>query len=79
MDFFKRRAGVEEFFEDGTVSFLSIASIHHGFRVLNTLTMSSVSRCVRNIFKLVSDEIEICSEMSFSFGMQGTQHHWQPM
>nr|GLL38252.1 molybdenum cofactor sulfurase [Ipomoea trifida] len=44
MDFYKRRAGVEEFFEDGTVSFLSIASIHHGFRVLNTLTMSSVSR-----------------------------------
>lgn len=43
-DFFKRRAGVEEYFEDGTVSFLSIASILHGLRVLNTLTMSSISR-----------------------------------
>ncbi|KAL3503734.1 hypothetical protein ACH5RR_038183 [Cinchona calisaya] len=44
IDFVKRREGVEEFFEDGTISFLSIASILHGFRMLNTLTISAVSR-----------------------------------
>ncbi|XP_027064091.1 molybdenum cofactor sulfurase isoform X1 [Coffea arabica] len=43
-DFVKRRAGVEEIFEDGTISYLSIASILHGFRILNTLTMSAISR-----------------------------------
>ncbi|KAA8527170.1 hypothetical protein F0562_008601 [Nyssa sinensis] len=44
IDFFKRRDSVEEFFEDGTISFLSIASIHHGFKILNTLTVSAISR-----------------------------------
>ncbi|XP_057765284.1 molybdenum cofactor sulfurase [Salvia miltiorrhiza] len=44
IDFYQRRDGVEEYFEDGTVSFLSIASLHHGFEVLNTLTMPAISR-----------------------------------
>ncbi|KAL2928144.1 Molybdenum cofactor sulfurase [Bienertia sinuspersici] len=44
VDFVKHRDGVEESFEDGTASFLSISSIRHGFRILNTLTISSVSR-----------------------------------
>ncbi|XP_047326781.1 molybdenum cofactor sulfurase isoform X2 [Impatiens glandulifera] len=44
IDFFKRREGVEEFFEDGTMSFLSIASLQHGFKILRTLTVSSISR-----------------------------------
>ncbi|XP_057950227.1 molybdenum cofactor sulfurase isoform X2 [Malania oleifera] len=44
IDFVKRREGVEELFEDGTVSFLSIASICHGFKVLNNLTMSAIYR-----------------------------------
>ncbi|XP_047981964.1 molybdenum cofactor sulfurase isoform X2 [Salvia hispanica] len=44
IDFYQRRDGVEEYFEDGTVSFLSIASLHHGFKVLNTLTMPAISR-----------------------------------
>lgn len=44
IDFFKRRQGVEEFFEDGTISFLSIAAIQHGFRIMNMLTTSSISR-----------------------------------
>lgn len=47
IDFYQRRDGVEEYFEDGTVSFLSIASLHHGFKVLNTLTMPAISRCHR--------------------------------
>ncbi|KAF7824910.1 molybdenum cofactor sulfurase isoform X1 [Senna tora] len=44
IDFIKRREGIEELFEDGTVSFLSIASIRHGFKILNTLTISAISR-----------------------------------
>ncbi|THG16873.1 hypothetical protein TEA_020607 [Camellia sinensis var. sinensis] len=44
IDFVKRREGVEEFFEDGTISFLSIASIHQGFKILNSLSMSAISR-----------------------------------
>lgn len=44
IDFVKRREGVEEFFEDGTISFLSIAAIQHGFRIMNMLTTSSISR-----------------------------------
>ncbi|CAI9087998.1 OLC1v1022225C5 [Oldenlandia corymbosa var. corymbosa] len=44
IDFVKRREGIEEFFEDGTLSYLSIASILHGFRILSTLTTSAVNR-----------------------------------
>lgn len=43
IDFIKRREGIEELFEDGTVSFLSIASIRHGFKILNSLTVSAIS------------------------------------
>ena len=46
IDFVKRREGVEELFEDGTTSFLSIASIRHGFKILNSLTISSISEYV---------------------------------
>lgn len=44
IDFVKRREGIEESFEDGTVSFLNIASVRHGFNILNTLTPLSISR-----------------------------------
>ncbi|XP_039065364.1 molybdenum cofactor sulfurase-like [Hibiscus syriacus] len=44
IDFVRRRKGVEEHFEDGTISLLSIASICHGFKILNTLTTSAISR-----------------------------------
>ncbi|KAL6562442.1 Molybdenum cofactor sulfurase [Orobanche gracilis] len=43
-DFYKRRDGIEEHFEDGTLSFASIASLRHGFKILNALTMSAISR-----------------------------------
>ncbi|KAK3033127.1 hypothetical protein RJ639_036486, partial [Escallonia herrerae] len=43
IDFVKRRERTEEFLEDGTISFLSIASIHHGFKILNTLNSSAIS------------------------------------
>ncbi|KAJ7949642.1 Molybdenum cofactor sulfurase [Quillaja saponaria] len=44
IDFVKRRQGIEELFEDGTISYLSIASISHGFNILNSLTISAISR-----------------------------------
>ncbi|KAG8653142.1 molybdenum cofactor sulfurase isoform X2 [Manihot esculenta] len=44
MDFVKRRESVEELFEDGTISFLSIASICHGFKILNSLTAPGICR-----------------------------------
>ncbi|KAM7251349.1 hypothetical protein ACFE04_023232 [Oxalis oulophora] len=46
MDFVKRREGIEELFEDGTISFLSVASIRHGFNILNSLTISAIHRQV---------------------------------
>ncbi|XP_020599360.1 molybdenum cofactor sulfurase isoform X2 [Phalaenopsis equestris] len=44
IDFVKRRESIEQFFEDGTVSFLDIAAIRHGFHIINRLTMPSISR-----------------------------------
>ena len=49
IDFVKRREGIEELFEDGTISFLSIASILHGFKIINSLTPSMISRYVKNM------------------------------
>ncbi|KAI4363608.1 hypothetical protein MLD38_019803 [Melastoma candidum] len=44
VDFVKRREGIEEWFEDGSISFLSIASIRHGFTILKSLTPGAISR-----------------------------------
>ncbi|XP_062115811.1 molybdenum cofactor sulfurase isoform X2 [Humulus lupulus] len=44
IDFVKRRKGIEELFEDGTVSFLSIATVSHGFKILNSLTISAINQ-----------------------------------
>ncbi|XP_042482522.1 molybdenum cofactor sulfurase isoform X2 [Macadamia integrifolia] len=44
VDFVRRRKGIEESFEDGTQSFLSIAAIHYGFRIINSLTISAIAR-----------------------------------
>lgn len=52
IDFVKTRNGVENLFEDGTLSFLSIATISHGFKILNTLTMSAITRYVFFFFFL---------------------------
>lgn len=49
IDFVKRRENFEELFEDGTISFLSIASIRHGFKILNTLTVSAISRHITSL------------------------------
>ncbi|KAE9620929.1 putative molybdenum cofactor sulfurtransferase [Lupinus albus] len=44
IDFIKRREHIEDMFEDGTASFLSIISIRHGFKILNSLTVLAISR-----------------------------------
>ncbi|KAL0912300.1 hypothetical protein M5K25_018264 [Dendrobium thyrsiflorum] len=44
IDFVKKRENIEQLFEDGTVSFLDIASIRHGFHIINRLTMLSIAR-----------------------------------
>ncbi|KAL9251973.1 Molybdenum cofactor sulfurase-like protein [Drosera capensis] len=49
MDYVKYRDTAEELFEDGTASFLSIVSIRHGFNLLNTLTVSAVSRHIASL------------------------------
>ncbi|XP_015882118.3 molybdenum cofactor sulfurase isoform X1 [Ziziphus jujuba] len=49
VDFVQRRKAVEELFEDGTISFLSIASILHGFRILNSLTVAAISQHTKSL------------------------------
>ncbi|KAL9409896.1 hypothetical protein AB3S75_048173 [Citrus x aurantiifolia] len=49
IDFVKRRQGVEELFEDGTASFLSIASIRHGFNLINSLTAPAICRHIASL------------------------------
>ncbi|KAK9150975.1 hypothetical protein Syun_009284 [Stephania yunnanensis] len=44
IDYVMRREGIEEWFEDGTQSFLSVASIQYGFKIINTLTTSAIAR-----------------------------------
>ncbi|KAL2495750.1 Molybdenum cofactor sulfurase [Forsythia ovata] len=57
IDFFKRREGVEEYFEDGTISYLSIASLHHGFKILSALTMPAISRHVSSLATYVRNKL----------------------
>ncbi|RWR88604.1 molybdenum cofactor sulfurase [Cinnamomum micranthum f. kanehirae] len=44
IDFVQRRRGIEESFEDGSQSFLSIAAINHGFKIVNTLKITAIAR-----------------------------------
>uniref|UniRef100_A0A0A9DHA7 Molybdenum cofactor sulfurase n=1 Tax=Arundo donax TaxID=35708 RepID=A0A0A9DHA7_ARUDO len=44
IDFVQKRKSIEQNFEDGTVSFLSISSLRHGFKIIDMLTTSAISR-----------------------------------
>ncbi|KAJ3679297.1 hypothetical protein LUZ60_017308 [Juncus effusus] len=44
IDFVKRREKIEELFEDGTSNFLAISAISHGFKIINDLSIHSISR-----------------------------------
>ncbi|KMZ64025.1 Molybdenum cofactor sulfurase [Zostera marina] len=58
IDFVKRRESIEQLLEDGTVSFLSIASIKHGFQIINRLTISAISRHTRSLASYVRNTME---------------------
>ncbi|XP_024966183.1 molybdenum cofactor sulfurase isoform X2 [Cynara cardunculus var. scolymus] len=62
MDFVKRREGIEESFEDGTLSFLNIASIRYGLDIINTLSTLAISRYTRNMLLALrhADGEEVC-------------------
>ncbi|KAL7130624.1 hypothetical protein ABFS83_13G147100 [Erythranthe nasuta] len=57
VDFYKRRDGIEEYLEDGTLPFVSIASLHHGFKILNSLTMSAISRHTKSLASYVRNAL----------------------
>ncbi|KAH9288390.1 hypothetical protein KI387_032507, partial [Taxus chinensis] len=43
IDFVRKREGLEQWLEDGTSSFLSIAALQHGFKVINQLGISEIA------------------------------------
>ncbi|KAL6603139.1 hypothetical protein ACP70R_043500 [Stipagrostis hirtigluma subsp. patula] len=44
IDFVQKRKSIEQILEDGTISFLSIASLRHGFKIIDMLTTSAIAR-----------------------------------
>ncbi|XP_044962488.1 molybdenum cofactor sulfurase isoform X1 [Hordeum vulgare subsp. vulgare] len=44
IDFVQKRKSIEQVLEDGTISFLSIASLQHGFKIIEMLTTSAIAR-----------------------------------
>lgn len=49
IDFVQKRKSIEQVLEDGTISFLSIASLQHGFKIIQMLTTSAIARYVLKI------------------------------
>uniref|UniRef100_M8CED3 Molybdenum cofactor sulfurase n=1 Tax=Aegilops tauschii TaxID=37682 RepID=M8CED3_AEGTA len=43
IDFVQKRKSIEQVLEDGTISFLSIASLQHGFKIIEMLTTSAIA------------------------------------
>eukprot|EP01018_Ginkgo_biloba_P031481 Gb_30425 [translate_table: standard] len=57
IDFVKKREGLEQRFEDGTVSFLSIATLQHGFRAINQLGISNITRHTGSLTAYTSNKL----------------------
>ncbi|KAH7557794.1 hypothetical protein JRO89_XS11G0221900 [Xanthoceras sorbifolium] len=57
IDFVRRRQGIEELFEDGTASFLSITSVRHGFKIINSLTVSAIGRHTASLVTYVRNTL----------------------
>nr|CAD1834558.1 unnamed protein product [Ananas comosus var. bracteatus] len=49
IDFVRRRESIEQVLEDGTLSFLAIASIRHGFKIVDSLTKSAIVRHTKSL------------------------------
>ncbi|XP_006656363.1 molybdenum cofactor sulfurase [Oryza brachyantha] len=70
IDFVQKRKSIEQVLEDGTISFLSIASLRHGFKIVNMLTTSAIRRHTTSLANYVrkkmldlkhSNEINVCT------------------
>ncbi|KAL6873775.1 hypothetical protein ACP4OV_013857 [Aristida adscensionis] len=44
IDFVQKRKSIEQVLEDGTISFLSISSLRHGFKIIDLLTTNAIAR-----------------------------------
>ncbi|GBG70232.1 hypothetical protein CBR_g6363 [Chara braunii] len=59
IDFMKRRETTEEWLEDGTLPFLEIASLQHGYRFLNRLgTAAAISRHTGALTRYAAAELK---------------------
>ncbi|XP_074573005.1 molybdenum cofactor sulfurase isoform X1 [Curcuma longa] len=55
VDFIKRRENIEQVLEDGTLSFLALTSIHHGFMIINRLTTAAIFRHTTSLASYTRD------------------------
>ncbi|CAL9145333.1 unnamed protein product [Musa hybrid cultivar] len=84
VDFIKRRDNIEQVLEDGTISFLAIASIRHGFKIINTLTHSAISRHTASLAtytrtKMMDLKHENGAEVCKIYGRNTSQAPYQDM
>ncbi|KAL5199302.1 hypothetical protein ABZP36_020505 [Zizania latifolia] len=78
IDFVQRRNSIEQVLEDGTISFLSIASLRHGFKIIDMLTIAAIGRHTASLATYVrgkmmglkhSNEKNVCT----IYGQQATK------
>ncbi|GLJ52600.1 hypothetical protein SUGI_1119500 [Cryptomeria japonica] len=58
IDFVRKRERLEEWLEDGTSSFLSIAALQHGFNIINQLGISEIARHTGSLTAYTSSMLE---------------------
>lgn len=57
IDFVQKRKSIEQVLEDGTISFLSIASLRHGFKIIEMLTTSAIARHTSSLASYVREKM----------------------
>ncbi|XP_020394925.1 molybdenum cofactor sulfurase isoform X1 [Zea mays] len=57
IDFVQKRKSIEQALEDGTISFLSISSLRHGFKIINMLTISAIARHTASLATYVRNKM----------------------
>lgn len=83
IDFVRKRESIEQWFEDGTVPFLSIAALRHGFEVINQLGISNIARHTGSLVaytqsKLVSFRHSNGEQVCVLYGKQNIEGIWSP-
>jgi len=53
----EKRKSIEQALEDGTISFLSISSLRHGFKIINMLTISAIARHTASLATYVRNKM----------------------